>query len=122
VASILLLEDEAMVRRMVCRMLVQAGHDVLETGDPEAALGLVSVYSPNVVIADVMLSGRDGIAVLLAIRRLFPSLPLIAISGRDRQEISGRLWDAGLCLAVWLLIKPFGQAELLATIKAALVA
>jgi CheY-like chemotaxis protein len=64
----------------------------------------------------------DGIAFLLAIRLTFPRLPLIAISGGNRDEIADRLASSGLRSAVWLLAKPFAHEELLSTVQAALTA
>ncbi|MGH7499179.1 MAG: response regulator transcription factor, partial [Gemmatimonadales bacterium] len=102
-ARVLLVEDQQALRSLLCRGLSHAGHNVLETADLRVAFGLVGLYRADVVITDVMLSGQDGIALLLAIRRSFPTLALIAISGRDRDEDLSRLEVSGLRDTVWLL-------------------
>jgi two-component system, OmpR family, response regulator len=120
VARILVIEDEPGVRTLVCRMLADAGHDVLGASDALSAFELLR--GAQVVIGDMTLGGDDGITVLLAIRLTFPRLPLIVISGRDRGEIADRLASSGLRSAVWLLSKPFAPDELLSTLSAALIA
>lgn len=91
VARVLLIEDDPSLRSVLSRLITQAGHDVLDTSDAASALGLVGIYGADVVITDVMVPGQDGIALLVAIRRVFPKLPLIAISGRNVEEIVERL-------------------------------
>lgn len=120
VARVLVIEDEPAVRAMLCRVLVNAGHDVLGAADALGAFDLLR--DAQVVIGDVTLGGDDGIAVLLAIRLTFPRLPLIVISGRDRSEIAERLASSALRSSVWVLSKPFVHEELLSTLSAALSA
>jgi DNA-binding response OmpR family regulator len=120
VARVLVVEDEPDVRASLCRVLVNAGHDVLGTSDALSAFNLLR--GAQVVVGDVTLGGDDGIAMLLAIRLAFPRLPLIFISGLDRDEIADRLASSGLGSAVWLLAKPFVREELLSAVQAALTA
>lgn len=119
-ARVLLIEDEAVVRILICRMLAAAGHDVLDIAEASDARELLSLFGAEVVIADLLLGGHDSIAALRAIRESLATLPLIVISGRDREEVSDRLHENGLHCGVWLLAKPFAQEELLATVRAAL--
>ncbi len=88
VARILVIEDEPGVRALLCRMLMDAGHDVLGASDALSAFELLR--GAQVVIGDVTLGGDDGIAVLLAIRLTFPRLPLIVISGLARGGSANR--------------------------------
>ena len=119
VARILVIEDEPGVRAVLCRILVDAGHDVLGAADAVGAFDLLR--DAEVVVGDLKLGGDDGLALLLAIRVTYPRLPLIVISGLDRDEVSDRLAGNGLRSAVWLLSKPFVAEELLSTLGEALL-
>jgi DNA-binding response OmpR family regulator len=122
VARVLFIEDDPSLRSVLSRLLSEAGHDVLDTGDAEGALELVGIYGADVVITDVMVSGQDGIALLADIRLAYPQLPLIAISGLRREEVDERLEESRLRAGVWFLAKPFQWQTLLATVEAALSA
>ena len=117
---ILLVEDERPVRAMLRHILTDAGYDVSDTAHSETAYYQVSGHNVDLVISDVVLPGQGGIALLLALRRSFPNLPLVAIAGKDREVIQAQLDVVGLRHRVWLLKKPFTRDELVATVKAAL--
>lgn len=112
-ARIFLLEDEPLVRALLCRLLASAGHDVLDADDPTTMCSLVTLFEADIVIADIMLLGQDSLPALCDLRRSFPELPLIVMSGGDPAEIRERLNQGGLRRAVWLLPKPFSPDELL---------
>jgi CheY-like chemotaxis protein len=97
---------------------VEAGHDVLGASDALSAFEFLR--DAQVVISDVTLGHDDGIAVLLAIRLTFPQLPVIVVSGQNRDEISERLATSGLRSSVWVVTKPFVSEELLSAVSAAL--
>jgi DNA-binding response OmpR family regulator len=119
-ARILLLEDETMVRTVLCRTLTSAGHSVLDSSNATDVKEMVALVGADLIIADAMLRGADGIVAVRETRSSFPRLPIIVISGADRGDIARRLQDCGLASAVWFLAKPFGGEELLATVRAAL--
>ena len=113
VARIFLLEDEPLVRALLCRLLASAGHDVLDADDPATLCNLVTLFEADIVIADIMLLGQDSLAAICDMRRSFPEVPLIIMSGGDPAELGERLHRSGLRRAVWLLPKPFSPDELL---------
>lgn len=112
-ARIFLLEDEPLVRALLCRLLASAGHDVLDADDPATLCNLVTLFEADIVIADIMLLGQDSLAAICDLRRSFPEVPLIIMSGGDPAELGERLHRSGLRRAVWLLPKPFSPDELL---------
>lgn len=119
-ARILVIEDDPPVRKLLCRQLAQAGHDVLDAADGATALGLVDLFDVDVVISDIMLREQNGVGALLTIRGSFPALPLIVISGGDRQDVLELLSSSGLRHGTWLLSKPFATGELFSAVNSAL--
>jgi DNA-binding response OmpR family regulator len=119
-ARILVIEDEPAVRAILCRILKEAGHDVLEAKTEWEALQLTLAGRIDAVVIDVGLASTDGIKTMAAIRRLEPEVPLIVASGGDQLEIWRRMETDGLRNRVWWLGKPFKPESLLSILEAAL--
>jgi len=121
-ARILLIDDDNLLRRTLCQMLALDGHQVHEAASGDDALrqmqtGLVT----DLVITDMLMPGLDGAQVIVSLRRLQPSVPVIAISGGRRSVSSEFSLDtAGLVGASHTLPKPFGRAALQSAVRAAL--
>jgi two-component system chemotaxis response regulator CheY len=120
VARVLVIEDEASVRAIIRRMLLEGGHEVIEAATAHTGFEAAWAGRVDVVIADVCLGEGDGIGVIADIRRVQPEVSLIVVSGRDRNEIQVRLAAAELRHSVWLLTKPFLHEQLLAAVREAL--
>lgn len=123
-ARILVIEDEAALRSIMRRVLVGAGYEVVEAGAARAACEALRTIAIDLVLADLCLSGQvhEGLSAMAEIRRSHPRIPLIAMSGRHREEILERLDAMGLRDSVGVLTKPFAPEELLAVVRAALTA
>jgi CheY-like chemotaxis protein len=119
-ARILVIEDDAMVRGILCRILRDAGHEVLDAENEPMGLALALEHKLEAVVMDVDLAGRDGIRAMAEIRRLQPEVPCVVVSGSDRGEILCRLEERNLRRRVWWLGKPFVRDELLSTVGQAL--
>ena len=80
---VLLVDDDELVRTVLAEILDDAGHDVVDTGDPLDALGLPEALSPpDVLITDIDLrSELNGFEVASNARRLWPKVRIILISG-----------------------------------------
>jgi AmiR/NasT family two-component response regulator len=114
---VLLAEDEALIRLDLKEMLEEEGYDVCgEAGDGESAVKLARELRPELVILDVQMPVKDGIAAAreIAGERLAPVVILTAFSQRDLVEAAR---DAG---AMAYLVKPFQKKDLLPTIEMAL--
>jgi len=112
-ASILLLEDDPELRRMVETMLSSAGFSVVATADAEEAYALYHDAPPSLVIADLMLPRVDGEAFLKRIRNRYgvsaaPTIILLASATRAKVAAD---------LEVASLEKPFAMEELLNTVR-----
>src|SRR6185436_17443973 len=80
-AHLLLIDDDAAVRQMIRRILLDAGHSVIEAAN--GAVGLEQlVQSPvDVVLTDIFMPGMEGVETIQHIRNLRPNMKIIAMSG-----------------------------------------
>ena len=113
---LLLVEDDPLVRATLAEGLADAGFEVLEAEDAEAALSLVAARADiAVLLTDINLPGADGFALARAARRLRPRLPVVYASGRYREPDPQRaLPDAAF------LAKPFSVSSAVATLEGAI--
>jgi two-component system KDP operon response regulator KdpE len=113
---ILVVEDDAQIRRFVCTSLAAEGYSVFEADT--VARGLIEAASrqPELFIVDLGLPDRDGRELISELRGWTRS-PVIVLSARDREEDKVAALDAG---ADDYLMKPFGVPELLARVRAQL--
>jgi len=116
---VLLIDDDALVRRMVRRLLERAGYSVLEAEDGNIALKLLRQHRPAIVITDIIMPRVEGIEIIQEIRRTAPATRIIAISGGGpRGEMMYLDWAQALG-ADAVLQKPFQPQELLARVEPA---
>src|SRR5438874_11077380 len=115
-AAILVVEDEVDLCNLIRTKLEAEGHSVLQAFDGSAALRLVEVHRPHLVILDWMLPGLDGLAVCRQLRQNY-LMPIIMLTARN-EEIDRVLGlEAG---ADDYISKPFSMHELLARVRAML--
>jgi DNA-binding response OmpR family regulator len=114
--TILVVDDEPIVRDVVVSYLRRDGHETLEAGDGEAARQLIETHEPGLVVLDVMLPGLDGLELCRWIRSR-SELPVILVTARG--EEADRI--VGLELgADDYLTKPFSPRELAARVRTVL--
>ena len=81
--SVLIVDDEANIRRMVGALLSSEGYEVREAPDGRSGVAMAAETDPDVALVDLMMPGEmDGIAVLNALRAQHPDLPVVMMSGR----------------------------------------
>ncbi|MBN1428953.1 MAG: response regulator, partial [Anaerolineae bacterium] len=117
--TILVVEDEAVVRETLVDNLREEGYQVLETGDGGEALQIIRHEKPDLVILDIMLPGLDGLSVCRMARRdeATAHIPIIMLTARGMQGDKMVGLDSG---ADDYITKPFGLGELLARVRAVL--
>lgn len=115
-AKILVVEDDAHIRRLLKATMQRAGHDVVEAGDARQALALLDIEHPEVVLLDLGLPDRDGLE-LIEPMRLRSTATLIVVSAREDSAEKVTALDLG---ADDYVTKPFDTEELLARIRTAL--
>jgi CheY-like chemotaxis protein len=121
-ARIIVIDDQEPIRRIVRRALEQEGHEVLDASDGELGIQLLERQTADVVITDIFMPGQDGILTLREIRKKFPAVKVIVISGGDSTGLLDLRRDAELLGAVKSLQKPFTAAELVKAVRDALSA
>ena len=81
--SVLIVDDEPNIRRMVGALLGAEGYDVREAADGRAGLAAAQESEPDVALVDLMMPGElDGIATLTALRDKCPNVPVVMMSGK----------------------------------------
>ncbi|GJD80088.1 DNA-binding response regulator [Methylobacterium gregans] len=115
--TVLVIDDEPPIRRLLRTGLSTQGYAVVEAPNAAAALDLLGRQSPDLVILDLGLPDMRGHDLLRAIRAGHPGLPVVVLSSRDDEGGKVEALDLG---ADDYVTKPFGMAELLARLRAAL--
>jgi two-component system, OmpR family, KDP operon response regulator KdpE len=116
VPAILVIEDEAQMRRFLRASLASNGYQVIESDTAADGIAQAAARTPDLVLLDLGLPDLDGLAVTQRLRE-WAKTPIIVISARGREEDKIQALDAG---ADDYLTKPFGVGELLARIRVAL--
>jgi two-component system, OmpR family, copper resistance phosphate regulon response regulator CusR len=117
VFRVLIVDDERKVLRGLERGLRGEGYEVITAATGEAGFDLALTEPLDCIVLDRMLPGRDGIQVLLDLRRAGKATPVLLLTARDAVEDRVVGLDAG---ADDYLVKPFAFAELLARVRALL--
>jgi two-component system response regulator MprA len=115
--AILVVDDDAPIRRMLERTLGAEGYAVSTEADGGAALAFLERSTPDLVVLDVTMPGMDGLAVCRRVRSRGLALPILLLTARDALEERVTGLDAG---ADDYLVKPFAAEELLARVRALL--
>lgn len=115
--TILIVDDEPRLVRLVKVNLLASGYEVASASDGKTAINLLEASNYDLMILDIMLPGHlNGFEVCKRIRE-FSDIPIIMLTGRTREQDRIRGFDAG---ADDYLTKPFSVEELLRRVKAVL--
>jgi two-component system KDP operon response regulator KdpE len=115
-ATILVVDDEPQIRRVMRATLTSHGYTIVEARDGQEALEKFGSERPELVILDMNMPGMDGLDACREIRSS-SNVPIIMLTVRSAEKDKVRALDAG---ADDYIVKPFGIQELLARIRAAL--
>jgi two-component system response regulator MprA len=115
--SILVVDDDAPILRMLARTLTAEGYSVDVAAGGGAALAAVERRVPDLVVLDVAMPGLDGLAVSRALRERGLALPILMLTARDSVPDRVAGLDAG---SDDYLVKPFAPEELRARVRALL--
>ncbi|MGM9974372.1 MAG: response regulator [Clostridiaceae bacterium] len=113
---IMLIEDDAAIRRFLSTVLTANDYKVLTSSSGEEALSLIPSYCPDLILLDLGLPDMDGSEIIKNIRS-WSTLPIIVVSARGHEKEKVAALDLG---ADDYITKPFGTSELLARIRTAL--
>lgn len=118
-ATILLVDDEPLLRSVLCEYLKFAGHAVIECKDGDEALGRLHDQPVDVVVSDILMPGMDGLALCGALRadEETRGIPFVFVTARSvdgpMQAEMDRIGDASV-------LKPFEPESLLEAIRTAI--
>ncbi|HEV8327514.1 MAG TPA: response regulator [Nitrospiraceae bacterium] len=117
---VLVVDDEADVRKSLRLILTKAGYDVDEAEDPEAGVAFVkSGKNPvalSAIITDLNMPKINEIIVIPYLRSQFPSCPILVLSGSNKMERAANMFKKA---GVEFLAKPINQEQLLGAVSKA---
>lgn len=119
-AYILVVDDDADVRELLCRTLEQNGYAAAAACGGAQALRQASDDAPDLVITDVVMPGMDGFEVLRRLRDLVPRAGVLVMSGGGRLGLDLYMETARSLGASAVLRKPFTRSEMLDAVRRAL--
>ena len=118
-AKVLVVDDEAIIRHLMVRVLADLGHQVIEASSGEEALRLVDEEQPDLILLDIMMPGVSGIEVCRQLRanRRSETIPIIVVSGANAKQ---GLEESIIAGADDFLAKPIAPLELMVRVRSIL--
>lgn len=117
-ATVLVVDDEPDMLDNVARILRRGGaYACLTAGSARDALALVERDRPDLILTDLRMPGMDGLALLRAVKRLSPPIPVVIFTAYASEATAQEALAAG---AAAFLAKPFSRAELLQAVRGSL--
>lgn len=114
--GVLIIEDDNNIGNLIRTILELDGYETAIAEDGSAAIELVSLQCPDIILLDMELPDMDGMELISALRRRL-SVPILVVSARSSEEDKVAALELG---ADDYISKPFGNSELRARVKAAL--
>jgi CheY-like chemotaxis protein len=115
-ASILVIDDDDGMRTLAAHLLRTRGHVVSEAPNGLAGMALVRQAPPEVVVTDLIMPEQEGIETILQLRKEFPDIRILAMSGGGRRDADEYLRFAAALGALVTLEKPFRVDEFYAAV------
>ena len=115
--NILLIDDDPIIQKAFSRYLISFGYEVHLADNGKKGLKIIEATPPDLIITDILMPEMDGLEVLMAVRKLEFSIPVIAISGGMRALPINFLRDAKDLGARYVFEKPVPLQNLLEAVK-----
>ena len=116
-ALILIIDDEPQIRSMLKLMLERDGYEVAEAPDGIEGIKIHRQNPADLIITDLIMPNKDGIGMIIELKKEFPDVKIIAMSGGGLNKPEGYLKGAKKLGAACTLTKPIDRDELLRVIK-----
>ncbi|MBP2313784.1 response regulator [Azospirillum soli] len=116
-ANVLIIDDDDMVRTMLLRTLTRGGHTAVGARDGIEGVAAFRENPADLVITDIFMPNQEGLATIMELRRGFPSIKIIAISGGGARASLDVLPVAEALGAQKTLRKPFTPAEVMDAVR-----
>lgn len=116
-ASVLIIDDDDMVRTMLLRTITRGGHEAFGARDGVEGVARFREHAADLVITDIFMPNQEGLATIMELRRVTPDLKIIAISGGGARASLDVLPVAEALGAQKTLRKPFTPAEVMEAVN-----
>lgn len=110
-AKILVIDDEPSILLMIKKMVEKAGHEADLALNGNEGIEKIEKNKPDLVITDIIMPQMEGLETILGLRKKYPKLKIIAISGGGRVGPEGYLSSAKLLGADRIFQKPLVQKD-----------
>ena len=119
-ARILIIDDEPQIRSMLKLMLERDGYEVVEAPDGVEGIRVYRQNPADLIITDLIMPNKDGIGMIIDLKKEFPEVKIIAMSGGGLNKPDGYLKGAKKLGASCTLTKPIDREEMLRVVAAIL--
>ena len=116
-ARILIIDDEPQIRSMLTLMLEREGYEVVEASDGVAGIKIYRQNPADLIITDLIMPNKDGIGMIIDLKKEFPDVKIIAMSGGGLNKPDGYLKGAKKLGASCTLTKPIDREEMLRAVR-----
>ncbi len=116
-ARILIIDDEPQIRSMLRLMLERDGYEVVEAPDGIEGIRAYRQKPTDLIITDLIMPNKDGIGMIIELKKEFPDVKIIAMSGGGLNKPEGYLQGAQKLGAACTLTKPIDREEMLRSVK-----
>jgi DNA-binding response OmpR family regulator len=114
---ILIIDDEPKIRSMLRLMLEREGYEVIEAPDGIEGISAYRKNPADLIITDLIMPNKDGIGMIIDLKKEFPDVKIIAMSGGGLNKPEGYLKGAKKLGAACTLTKPIDREEMLRAVK-----
>ena len=116
-ARILIIDDEPQIRSMLTLMLERDGYEVVEAPDGVEGIKVYRQNPADLIITDLIMPNKDGIGMIIDLKKEFPDIKIIAMSGGGLNKPDGYLKGAKKLGAACTLTKPIDREKMLRAVK-----
>ncbi len=116
-ARILIIDDEPQIRSMLTLMLERDGYEVVEAPDGVEGIKAYRQQPADLIITDLIMPNKDGIGMIIDLKKEFPDVKIIAMSGGGLNKPDGYLKGAKKLGASCTLTKPIDREEMLQAVR-----
>jgi DNA-binding NtrC family response regulator len=116
-ARILIIDDEPQIRSMLTLMLERDGFEVVEASDGVEGIKAYRQHPADLIITDLIMPNKDGIGMIIDLKKEYPDVKIIAMSGGGLNKPDGYLKGAKKLGAYCTLTKPIDREEMLRAVR-----
>jgi CheY-like chemotaxis protein len=119
-ARVLIIDDEPEIRTLVQAVLDGAGYQTIQASDGREGIAIQRKNPSDLIITDLIMPGQEGLETIIELRRLYPKVRIVAMSGGGHGGVLDFLPMASQLGAARTLAKPFTRDQLLTAVREAL--